>query len=89
MFKFDLPPVNHPSRGYMDFDHIREVLDAKNIDKLASFRSAIIQARNTLKNCQAAKGITIVCIRHDDERWLIKVGRRGGWKCLWNFGKGE
>jgi len=35
-----------------------------------------------------AKSVNIVCIRANDERWLISVGPRGCWKCLWNFGTG-
>lgn len=33
--------------------------------------------------------VNIVCLRANDERWLISIGPRGGWKFLWSFGTGR
>lgn len=85
MAGFKLPPQNHPAREAMgDMATLAEILNPANIAKLPEFSRAI---RNFPKG--AARAINVVCLRADDERWLISVGPRGGWRKLWNFGTGR
>lgn len=86
---FRLPPAGSFAREAMgDIEHVAEVLDPRNIDKLPTFRAALSIAKKQLQNSAGAKRINIICIRADDERWLLSVGPRGGYRCLWNFGTG-
>lgn len=72
-----------------DIVAIIEILNPANVAKLPDFRAAICAARRTLAGAPDARAINVVCIRADDERWLISVGRRGGWRKVWNFGTGR
>ena len=90
MAGFALPTINHPARELMgDIAHVAEVLNPENVGRLPDFAEAVRNARRTLDGCKAAKSVNCICIRGDDERWLIQVGKRGGWKRLWNFGRGR
>lgn len=87
---FALPTIGHPAREAMgDIAHVVECLDRRNVERLPDFAEAIRSARKTLAGCSAARSVNIICLRGDDERWLISVGPRGGWKRLWNFGTGR
>lgn len=87
---FPLPPHSHPAREAMgDIAHLVEVLAPANVGKLPCFREAVAKARRQIAETPAVRAINIVCLRADDERWLVRVGRRGGWKRLWNFGTGR
>ena len=70
-----------------DLETLAEQLNPANVGKLPDFREAVCKAR---KNFPAgAKAVMMVCLRGDDERWLISVGPRGGWRKIWNFGRGR
>lgn len=84
---FPLPlPGTFAREACGDMGHLVEILDPRNAAKLPSFREAISSARKRFP--AGAKSVNIVCIRANDERWLISVGPRGRCKCLWNFGTG-
>jgi hypothetical protein len=66
-----------------------EVDDALNSpDRLPYFPEAI---RDALKKIAAGeiRDDVFICLRADDERWLVRVGPKGAWKRLWNFGAGK
>lgn len=87
---YSIPSSGTAAREAMgDIAHVAEILAPANVERLPDFRAAICAARRTLENCNAASRVTVICIRADDERWLISVGRRGGWKKVWNFGNGR
>lgn len=87
---FRLPLTSSPVREQMgDLVHVVEILDPSNVAKLPCFRDALRLARRTLAETTGAKRVNVICLRADDERWLISVGPRGGWKMLWNFGTGR
>jgi hypothetical protein len=85
---FRLPLTNSPAREAMgDIAHVAEVLNPANLHRLVDFSTAL---RNARRNFPAsAKSVNLICLRSDDERWLISVGPRGGWKKIWNFGTGR
>ena len=86
MAGFVLPPQGHIGREMVAIDHLVEILDRRNLSKLLGFREAIISARKEFP--AGAKSVALVCLRSDDERWLISVGPKGGWKRIWNYGAG-
>lgn len=87
---FSLPTADHPARAMFDMASLVEILDPRNVAKLVCFREAICSARRTIAESNGAiKRVTMVCLRADDERWLISVGARGGWRNEWNFGTGS
>lgn len=84
MVGFKLPLQNTPAREALgDMETIVSILDPANLSKLPCFSKAIrIQV-------EPGTRVNIVCLRADDERWLISVGPKGGWKKIWNFGRGR
>lgn len=85
---FRLPLQGNPAREACgEMAALVEILNPTNVARLPFFDDAL---RNARKNFPVgAKSVAIVCLRADDERWLISVGPRGGWKRLWNFGNGR
>ncbi|MDE2103787.1 MAG: hypothetical protein KGL39_41500 [Patescibacteria group bacterium] len=85
---FPLPPAGSFAREAMgDVAYVAEVLDPRNIAKLRDYRQAV---RETVANFpKGAKSVAVICLRADDERWLIQIRPRGGVRKLWNFGTGR
>jgi hypothetical protein len=76
--------------------HIRELFDMNDLVSLASpenrmklptFREALVSAKRTLAGDKAIRAVHTLTLRANGELWLMKVGPRGGWKVLWNFGQ--
>ena len=88
---FRLPTPDHPARQFLvDMRHVAEVLDPRNLDRLPTLAAAIREARRFTKQDRAVARISMICLNEaSDERWLISVGRRGGWRREWNFGTGR
>lgn len=90
MVGFKLPLPDTEAREAMgDIETLAVMLDPANVAKLPTLRQAIAQGRVFLANESAAKAVHYVVLRADDERHLIRVGRRGGWRKVWNFGTGK
>lgn len=91
MVGFKLPSSDHPAREAMgDLASVAEILNPANLAKLPEFSRALSQGRRAIADANGAiKGINYICLRADDERWLITIGPRGGWRKLWNFGAGR
>jgi hypothetical protein len=87
MFMFRIPPADHAARQYLD-DSIVETLDPKNFGRLPSLAHALSRGRQMV-GTGAVRAVTYVCARADDDRILIRIGPKGGWKFLWNFGNGR
>lgn len=88
MAGFALPPMTHPAREAMgDLATVAEILNPANLGRLREFSRALSETRAHFP--KGAKSVNVICLRADDERWLIAVGPRGGWKKLWNFGTGR
>jgi hypothetical protein len=43
-------------------------------------------AKRTFPKVPCARRLNYIVLRADDRLQLISVGRRGGWKVMWNFG---
>lgn len=88
MAGFRIPPHNHPAREAMgDLHHVAEILRPSNIALLKPMPEAIAWTKRNWP--KGVKAINVIIIRGDDERWLIRIGPRGGWRKLWNFGTGH
>lgn len=81
-----LPLTGSAVRDLFDIAHLAEVADPKNRAKLVTFREALSNARRAMEADKAVRSVVTFAFRANGELWLIKVGPRGGWKTLWNFG---
>ncbi len=87
-------PFLFPADGSPLWDHLGDratveaMLAHDNMRNLADFPRALRAAAKTAAEQPAVRRVTTIAARGDDEVWLISVGPRGGWKRLWNFGKG-
>jgi len=87
---FVLPPVGHPVRDHFEMTDLAVILDPRNVHRLQTYRGAIQSAKADMNRTDGMiRSMTIVCLRANDERWLIEVGPRGGVRKLWNFGTGR
>ena len=88
---FRLPsPSQSAIRELMgDVAHIASVLDPANLAKLPTLAAGLRQARAAHKDQRFTALVLVVLDEATDERWLIRVGKRGGWRKLWNFGNGR
>jgi hypothetical protein len=76
----------HEAMG--DVSHVVEILSPANAHRLPTTIEALGAARRLLAAAPSASRVNAIVLRGDDERWLISIGRRGGWRKLWNFGSG-
>lgn len=67
-----------------DLGHLVELLSPRNVGRLPTFSQAL-----RAEVPAGARAVNVVCLRANDERWLIAVGPRGGWRKVWNFGTGR
>ena len=89
---FHLPPQTHKARELMgEMSTLVEQLNPKNAGKLVPVWKALRSAREIFeKSSLKPSRICFVVIRLDsEERWLISVGPKGGWRKEWNFGNGK
>jgi hypothetical protein len=87
---YRLPPTAHPARELFAMEDLAEILNPANLAKLPCLRQAIVQGRKVVADSAGAiRSVAYVCLRADDDRVLITVGARGGWKLRWNFGNGR
>lgn len=90
MVGFKLPLPDTEAREAMgDIETLAVMLDPANVAKLPTLRQALNQGRNFMARSPEVKAVHYVILRADDERHLIRVGRRGGWRKVWNFGTGK
>lgn len=89
---FHLPPQDHKAREAMgDMAHVAEVLNPANLGKMLVTWQAVREARRMFDGdgIKPARVFFIILRGDSDERWLISVGPRGGWRKEWNFGNGR
>lgn len=90
-FRIPTAAANPEAREAMgDIAAVAEILDPRNVARLPATFEAVAMAKRTLAGVSAASRVNVIVLRGDtDERWLISVGPRGGWRKLWNFGSGR
>lgn len=87
---FHLPATGTAAREACgDLSTLVEQLHPANVGRLMPTRAALRHCAEQLAGAPAGTRINIVVLRADDERWLISVGRGGGWRKVWNFGNGR
>ena len=85
---FRFPTADHRTYKYFDVSYLTERLHLSNIASLPEFSRAILGGRKAAWN-GACGSVPLLCMRGNDDRVLILVGPRGGWKQIWNFGNGH
>jgi hypothetical protein len=86
---FRLPPTDHPARQLVDVAALAVTLDPANAMQLPAVWQARREAEPSLAAAPAAHRVCVVVLRADTgDRWLVRFGRRGGWRKEWNFGNG-
>ncbi len=89
---FSLPLPGSKARELMgDMATIAEQLNPANAAKLLVTWEALRSARKMFEGEGLKPSrVCFVILRADsDERWLISIGPRGGWRKEWNFGSGK
>lgn len=89
---FRLPTADHPARELMDIRDVAAKLNPRDAHLLRHTWQALRDARDAFESdtAGAMRRICYIVVRADtDEKWLISVGPRGGWKKEWNFGTGR
>lgn len=81
-----LPLAGTAVRELFDVRTLVEMTLPQNRAKLATFRSAVLSAKRYIAENAGARSVHSICLRANGELWLIKVGARGGWSKVWNFG---
>ena len=87
---FPLPLPGTPAREALgDIAAFAALVSPENRAKVPTMRQALRQGREAVASDPAIAAVCYVCLRADTaEFWLIRIGKRGGWKRLWNFGTG-
>ena len=89
---FPLPSPGSKAREMMgDVATLAMQLNPANVAKLPVTWEAVRAARKMFEGegVKPARVCFVVLRADSDERWLISVGPRGGWRKEWNFGNGR
>ena len=82
-----LPASASPLRSMFSVEH--DLVPIGTGQRLpATFRDALQGARDTMAASKAIRSVTVIALRANDDLVLVRVGPRGGHKCLWNFSRG-
>lgn len=87
---YRLPLTGTAARATLDdmgMAYVVELLAPANVADLPEFGAALRSVRANFP--KGAKAVLSLCLRSDDERWLIQIGPRGAWRKVWNFGTGR
>lgn len=74
-----LPASNSPLREMFEVSSLVSPMS------LPTFRQALNSCQATVQQAGVAT-VQAIALRANGEAWLIQVGKKGGWKRLWNFG---
>ncbi len=84
---FRLPNPSSPLRQLFDIGRLAVIAAPENrATMLPRYAQAVFSAKQWLTAEKAARSLHLIAIRPDGELWLVRVGKRGGVKRLWNFG---
>lgn len=75
-----LPPADHAAREHFD------VSDLVNWKALPAFRNALASVRRYVMETTSVRFAHALTLRADGEVWLVRIGKKGGWRKVWNFG---
>jgi len=82
-----LPLQGTALRELIDVQHLAEVADRANRDKLMTLVAARLSARQQMAADKAIRAIHMYVLMADGNLCLVRFGCRGGVKKLWTFGK--
>ena len=86
-----LPPQGHSARTWITDDMIRDLTGpAASVARATPlFRHALSEARARIAADPAVSFMAVLALRANDDIVLMRVGPRGGQRCLWNFSTGR
>lgn len=82
-----LPSSNSPLRSLFDVAELAVMASPENRQKMPTFRDARLKAPVFFTAEPAARELYAIVVRADGQLWLVRFGRRGGWRRVWNFGQ--
>lgn len=80
-----LPPAGHPARELFEVAALVDAATGKNPVPVLS--KASYDARRFLARNPAVKSVVTFAVQADDTFGLFQIGKRGGIRKLWTFGK--
>ena len=81
-----LPLSNSPLRELFDVGVLAQCGTIEGLRKMPTFRQALASARRTYEIDASIRAVHVIAVRAEGNLELIRVGRRGGHRTLWNFG---
>lgn len=82
---YNLPLSTDPRREMFDIHDLVAIGTGERVP--LDLNEALRAARRTFAFMgKSARRLNYIVLRADDRVQLISVGRRGGWKMLWDFG---
>lgn len=66
---------------------VRELFDVEtllDLSALPTFRDALVGCRRAVLQ-EGVRAVHFIAMRADGQVWLVRVGKRGGWRRVWNF----
>lgn len=82
-----LPSSTSPLRSLFDVAELAVNAAPGNRQNMPTFRDARLKAPAFFADEPAAQSLHAVVARADGQLWLVRFGRKGGWRRLWNFGQ--
>lgn len=74
--------------GSGDFSAIHGHLSSGRKPSVPTFPEARREAERLFASGNASGHVNALCMRADDSIWMVEFGPMGGWKKVWNFGRG-
>ena len=84
---FRLPPSDSPIRDLFAIEDVAAMADPAERAKLPDFRGLVRSLQDFVLNDERVESACGLCWRADGSLWLVRVGSRGGWSKVWNFGR--
>lgn len=81
-----LPLTGSKTRELFDVAHLAEVASPENRSKLMTLREARSRAVESMKQNRSIREIHTFCLSANGHLLLLRVGPRGGWHRVWDFG---
>jgi len=82
-----LPTSDSPLRELFDVAELAAMAAPGNRQNMPTFRDVRLKAPSFFASEPAARSFHAIVVRADGQLWLVRFGRKGGWKRLWNFGQ--
>ena len=82
-----LPSSSSPLRSLFDVAELAKMAAPSARRNMPTFRDARLKAPAFFAGEPSARSLNAIVVRADGQLWLVRFGRKGGWRRLWNFGQ--